>query len=139
DMKLSESLELAQRELEVRHDVYTQDVLAWSLYKSGKLEQAAAAMDRALRPGTRDALLYYHAALIHRALGNATAARNYLEGALAINPEFHISYADDARRILAATSDRPATTSNRAAASSGHAAPDRAATAGNPNLPAGDK
>ena len=37
DMKLAEALDLAQKELEVRHDVYTWDALAWALYKNGKL------------------------------------------------------------------------------------------------------
>ncbi len=34
DLKLSESLVLAQKELEVRRDIYTWDVLAWCLYKN---------------------------------------------------------------------------------------------------------
>src|SRR5262249_7739524 len=109
DMKLPESLELAQRELEVRHDVYTQDVLAWSLYKNGKLQEAANAVDHTLRLGTRDAVFYYHAAVIQRAMGNEPATRNYLQRALAINPEFHIFYADDARHMLATMSNRAAT------------------------------
>jgi tetratricopeptide (TPR) repeat protein len=37
DMKLTEALDLAQKELEVRHDIYTWDALAWALYKNGKL------------------------------------------------------------------------------------------------------
>jgi tetratricopeptide (TPR) repeat protein len=100
EIKLHESLELARRELEVRRDVYTQDVLAWSLYKNGKLKEASATMDKALSAGTRDAILYFHAGLIHRDLGDVDPAREYFDCALAINPNFHIFYADAARRAL---------------------------------------
>jgi tetratricopeptide (TPR) repeat protein len=107
--KLSESLELAQRELEVRRDVYTQDVLAWSLYKNGKLKEAGAAMDKALSMGTKDAMFYYHAGLIHRDLGDVEGARKYLGRALAINPRFHIFYADAARKALEEMPSKPVT------------------------------
>jgi len=106
-VKLSQSLELARREFEVRRDVYTQDVLAWSLYKNGRLEEAVAAMNKALSMGTRDAMFYYHAGLIHRDLGDVEGARDYLRRALAINPHFHIFYADDARKALEEMSSKP--------------------------------
>jgi len=100
DIKLRESLELAKRELEVRRDVYTQDVLAWSLYKNGNLEEAASVMDKALSLGTTDAMFYFHAGLIYRGMGDVDTARKHLGRALAINPHFHIFYADAARRAL---------------------------------------
>ena len=106
-VKLAESLKLAQRELEVRQDVYTQDVLAWSLYKNGKLKEANAAMDKALSLGTKDAVFYYHAALIHRDLGDVRGAHEYLRQALAINPHFHILYADVAKQALEEMSSKP--------------------------------
>ena len=37
DIKLKEGLELAQRELDYRRDIYAYDVLAWNLYKNGKV------------------------------------------------------------------------------------------------------
>ena len=101
-IKLPDSLELARRELEVRRDVYTQDVLAWSLFKNGRLKEASAAMDKALSMGTQDAMFYFHAGLIHRDLGDVDVAREYLNRALAINPRFHVSYADVASRTLKA-------------------------------------
>ncbi len=101
DIKLNESLELAKRELEVRRDVYTEDVLAWALYKNGKLKEAADVMDKALSLGTKDSLLYFHAGLIHKNLGQLDLSREYLLKALAINPRFHIFYADIASRTLA--------------------------------------
>jgi len=101
DVKPREALELAERELQVRRDIYTYDVLAWALYRNGRAREAAAAMAEALRLGTRDARLYFHAGMIHAALGDSKRAREYLSGALAINPRFHPLQADVAARVLA--------------------------------------
>jgi predicted Zn-dependent protease len=102
DMKLAESLDLAQKELEVRHDVYTWDALAWALYKNGKLDEAAKASENATRYGTRDALLLFHAAMIADKLGRADQARSEMKQALAINPHFHLIYAETAQQQLTA-------------------------------------
>jgi tetratricopeptide (TPR) repeat protein len=100
--KPRQALELAWRELDVRRDVYTHDVLAWALYRNGRLQEALAEMTEALRLGTRDARLFFHAGLIHHALGHAEQAREYLEQALATNPHFHVLQADVARDVLVA-------------------------------------
>lgn len=100
DRKLLTSIELAKKELEVRHDVYTCDALAWALYKNGRTSEAAEAMNKALAMGTQDALLMYHAGVIQQRLGNGAKATEYLQRALKINPNFHIFYADDARKML---------------------------------------
>ncbi|MGB6690709.1 MAG: tetratricopeptide repeat protein [Terracidiphilus sp.] len=102
DMKLPEALDLAQKELEVRHDVYTWDALAWALYKNGKLEDAAAASDKAMRLGTRDPLLLFHAGMISEGLGRREQARSELKQSLEINPHFHLIYANEAQQKLAA-------------------------------------
>jgi tetratricopeptide (TPR) repeat protein len=102
DMKLSEALDLAQKELEVRRDVYTWDALAWALYKNGKLTEAAEASGKAMRFGTRDSLLLFHAGMIAEGLGKHEQARGELKQALEINPHFHPIYAAAAQRRLAA-------------------------------------
>jgi tetratricopeptide (TPR) repeat protein len=102
DMKLSEALDLAQKELDVRRDVYTWDALAWALYKNGKLTDAAEASGKALQFGTRDSLLLFHAGMIAEGLGKREQARSELKQALEINPHFHAIYADAARHRLAA-------------------------------------
>lgn len=102
DRRLDEALALARRELETRRDVYAHDLLAWTLYKTGQPEPARVAMAEALRLGTRDARLFYHAGMIERALGDAAAASTYLRLALATNPRFHPRHADEARRTLEA-------------------------------------
>jgi tetratricopeptide (TPR) repeat protein len=102
DIKLDESLALAHKEFEVRHDIYTWDALAWALYKNGKYQEAGDAIDNALRPGTRDALLFFHAGMIAGKLGHTAQARERLQQALSINPHFHVIYAEIARQQLSA-------------------------------------
>jgi tetratricopeptide (TPR) repeat protein len=100
DRELPRALELAKKELEVRHDVYTHDAVAWALYKNGRTANAMEEMDKALQLSTQDALLMYHAGIIERHSGNETKAREYLQRALEINHNFHVFYADDARNLL---------------------------------------
>ncbi len=113
DMKLSEALDLAQKELEVRRDVYSWDALAWALYKNGKLKEAANASEKAMQFGTRDALLLFHAGMIADGLGHREQARSELERAIEINPHFHLIYADTAQQKLLAL--EPGTTLKGAA------------------------
>lgn len=100
DIKLAEALALAQKELEVRRDVYTWDTLAWALYKNDRAEEARDAMTRALGPGTIDPQLFFHAGMIYARLGKTDKAGKYLDRALSINPHFHVTYADTAERTL---------------------------------------
>jgi tetratricopeptide (TPR) repeat protein len=102
DMKLAEALDLAQKEFEVRHDVYTYDALAWTLYKNGKLSEAAEASEKATHFGTRDPLLLFHAGMIAGRMGQAEKARGQLHEALQINPRFHLIYAATAQEELKA-------------------------------------
>ena len=102
DRKLPRALELAERESVARHDVYTYDVLAWTLYKNQNPQAALAAMTEALRLGTKDARLFFHAGMIHHALGQRDQARENLQHALAINRAFHVLQADLAERTLQA-------------------------------------
>ena len=111
DIKLDEALVLAHKEFEVRHDIYTWDALAWALYKNGKYPEASDAMENALRPGTRDALLYFHAGMIAEKVGQAGLAKERLQTALSINPHFHVIYAtvaDQQLRELEQTVNRAA-------------------------------
>lgn len=99
-VKPAEALELARREIAVRKDIYGYDALAWALYSSGNAEEAAAPMTEALRLGTRDARLFFHAGMISRRLGKTKDAIRFLEQALATNPHFHVLQADVARATL---------------------------------------
>jgi len=100
DMKVGEALELAQKELDVRHDIYSWDALAWALYKNGKSAEAASASEKAMLFGTRDSLILFHAAMIAKSLGQQEKARKDLKEALEINPRFHLIYASTAKQEL---------------------------------------
>ncbi len=100
DIKLDEALTLAHKEFEVRHDIYTWDALAWALYKNDKYQEASDAMQNALRPGARDALLFFHAGMIASRLGQTSQAKERLQTALSINPHFHVIYSEVARQQL---------------------------------------
>jgi tetratricopeptide (TPR) repeat protein len=91
----------ARAALTRRPTVYASDTLAWALYQAGDAAQARTYSEQALRLGTRDALLYYHAAMIANALGDKAQARAHLQKALAINPAFSIRYSSKAQDLLA--------------------------------------
>jgi tetratricopeptide (TPR) repeat protein len=115
DLKLHESLVLAQRELEVRRDVYTWDVLAWSLFKNDKLQEAAEAISHALEQRTRDPQLFFHAGMIYEKAGDSEKAKSYLRRALDINPRFHILYSSTAAETLARLAQKDIAVSQREA------------------------
>jgi tetratricopeptide (TPR) repeat protein len=100
DRRVPEVLAKAEGEITTRRDIYGYDLLAWALHKSGRHTEARRAMAQALRLGTRDAALYYHAGMIEHALGDEGAARSYLERALATNPSFHPTQPAAARAVL---------------------------------------
>lgn len=103
DRRLDQALVLAQKELEVRHDVYTWDALAWALLKNGRTQEASDAMKKAMAQGTRDPLLFFHAAAVEHRLGNARQSADYAREAIAMNPQFHPLFADQARQWLPQT------------------------------------
>lgn len=84
-----------------RPSVYAADVLAWALYQAGEYERAWQYSQEALRLGTQDAMLHYHAGLIARAVGEETAVSSHLQTALTINPAFSPLYAPQAQALLA--------------------------------------
>jgi tetratricopeptide (TPR) repeat protein len=100
DRELPEALKLAEDDLAQRKDVHGYDALAWALYKNGKFAEAAKASAEAVKLGTPDAKLYYHAGLIQKQLGDRAKARELLSRALAINPHFGIGQAADAKKAL---------------------------------------
>ncbi len=88
DMKAEEAYASAVKEYEARRDIYGADAVAWTALKAGRINEAQRAIEAALRLGTRDAKLFYHAGMIARAAGAQTSARDYLKRALALNSRF---------------------------------------------------
>lgn len=103
DMKAGEAYASAAQEYAVRRDIYGADAVAWTALKAGKLAEAQSAIKEALRLGTRDAKLFYHAGMISRAAGDFASARNYLERVLKLNPQFDPMQALKARQALEMT------------------------------------
>jgi tetratricopeptide (TPR) repeat protein len=101
DRAIDEALRLIEAERATRGGVYLDDTYAWVLYRAGRIEEARRASDRALRLGTPDARILYHAGAIQLAAG-VPAGRALVEKALALNPEFDVTGAEEARRLLAA-------------------------------------
>ena len=81
--------------------LYAYDALAWALCQNGQLREAERAMAEALKLGTKDAALFYHAGVIADRLGERDQARDYLSRALAVNPHFAPRPAEEARQVLA--------------------------------------
>jgi len=106
EVKLTEALTLVRKELEVRQDIYAYDLLAWALYKNSHLQEAQAAITEALKLGTQDARLFFHAGMIHARLGALAQATTYLRRALATNPHFHLFHADVAKQTLRELEER---------------------------------
>lgn len=100
DMKADAAYADAVKEYEARQDIYGADAVAWTALKAGKTAEAQAAIKEALKLGTRDAKLFYHAGMIARAAGQKDAARDYLKQALTLNPQFDPLQAVIARNAL---------------------------------------
>jgi tetratricopeptide (TPR) repeat protein len=88
DLEHQQAVALAAGEYKIRRDIYGEDALAWALYRDGKVTEAAPHIAAAIRFGTSDARLYFHAGMIDSALGRKDEARAKLSRALTINPHF---------------------------------------------------
>lgn len=83
DRGLADAVALARAELTVRKDVYGHDALAWVLFKSGELSEAAIEADASLALGTHDPRIAYHAGMIAAAQGRSDDAHRLLTEAVA--------------------------------------------------------
>lgn len=79
DRSVSEAVSLAERAAISRRDVHTSDTLAWAYFKAGRLADARLASAEALRLGTRDPRLLYHAAAIAAAAGDHAGSAALLD------------------------------------------------------------
>lgn len=96
----AEAVRLAEEERAVRGDVYTEDVRAWALYRAGRLAEAGAAARRALRLGTPDARLLFHAGAIRLAAGDRRGGLALLRRARALQPRFDPAGGAELARLL---------------------------------------
>jgi tetratricopeptide (TPR) repeat protein len=78
------------------------DAMAWALHRLGRDRDALKYSSKALRLGSIDPILRYHAGAIEAALGDVKSARRDLALALATDPGFSATGAAEARRLLEA-------------------------------------
>jgi tetratricopeptide (TPR) repeat protein len=103
----SAAVKRARQALADRPSILGHDVLAWNLFRAGKAAEAAEAAKEsalALRLGSRDPLLRYHAAAIAFARGDRTKAIEHLRVVLEGNPHFSAWLAPDVERLRTALS-----------------------------------
>ena len=83
------AVERARRAFEARPgSIHTADAMGWTLIRAGDPIAARPFVDLALRLGTSDALLHYHAAVVLDGNGESQAARAELSRAFEQNPYF---------------------------------------------------
>ena len=99
------ALALAQEELAQRPDLFSHDAMAWALAGAGRFEEARLHMAQALAHGTRDARLYFHAAVIAAQTSRPDEARQWLAR---IEPLKPLLLPSERRRLEAVTAVSPA-------------------------------
>lgn len=72
---------LARLDLKSRPDLYSQDTLAWVLYRAGELAQSREHAQAALKLGTPDVTIKYHAGIILSAAGDGERGERLLREA----------------------------------------------------------
>jgi tetratricopeptide (TPR) repeat protein len=72
------AIQLAQRELQDREDIFTHDALAWALTAAGRHDEAWPHMEKALAEGTVDARLFTHAGVLAARLERTAEAEAWL-------------------------------------------------------------
>lgn len=101
DRDIPEAVRLAEKAARSRHDIFTDDALAWAYFKAGRIGEALAASERARRTGTRDRRILYHGAAIARAAGDDEKARELVMRALDGHPSFDVIAAREAAALKA--------------------------------------
>ena len=98
-MKPAEAVQLAEDAASARADIYTLDTLAWAYYRAGRLDDAAKASARALRTGTGDRRLLYHAAAIANARGEVAVAHALMQRVMGHGAPLDLAIAAGAEQL----------------------------------------
>ncbi|MDX1932468.1 MAG: tetratricopeptide repeat protein [Capsulimonadales bacterium] len=92
-----------------------QEIAAWVHFKSGRLPEAKALIDSALKKGPSSPARYFRAGMIYARLGERRKASGYLNHALSRNPHFQILQAKQAAETLKEMGGRPPSGDSRQA------------------------
>jgi tetratricopeptide (TPR) repeat protein len=84
--KPADAIRVGNKEIARRRDIRTLDAYGWALYSAGQYAEARAELDKALKPGIRDARLFEHAARIAGKLNDQTAAAKFERQARELRP-----------------------------------------------------
>ena len=98
---IEQALEMAESEYAAEKSIHSADLLAWSLYKAGRANEARRYSVEAMRLGTNDARTLYHAGMIAKATGDRSGAKRLLGNALKFNPAFDLIQTGEAQKALA--------------------------------------
>jgi tetratricopeptide (TPR) repeat protein len=96
----AETVALARKARADRPSIYGDDALGWALARAGRCEEALPFLERSLRLGTQDPLLYFHRGYAEGCAGDRAAMRDWYGKALDVNPEFSARWAPVARAAL---------------------------------------
>jgi tetratricopeptide (TPR) repeat protein len=96
----AETVRLARRARADRPSIYGDDALGWALARAGRCAEAEPWLDRALRLGTKDALLYFHRGYAAGCAGDRRAMRAWYRRALDQSSVFSVRWAPVAREAL---------------------------------------
>jgi tetratricopeptide (TPR) repeat protein len=101
---LDDAVRLVEAERRIRGGIYVDDVYAWTLFRAGRIAEARGISDRALKLGTPDARLLYHAGAIRLAAGDREGLA-LVRRAIALNPGFDWTGAAEAARLASGRAD----------------------------------
>lgn len=93
------ALDLARSAYEARPTIHAADAMAWALLATGDAAAAVPYVEEALRLGTRDALLEYHAAEVLAAAGERGRAADHLATAFSLTPWFSFRHQERAEAL----------------------------------------
>ena len=96
----AETVRLARAARAARPSLYGDDALGWALARAGRCSQAERWLDRALRLGTKDALLFFHRGYAAGCAGDRAGMLRWYRTALAQSPAFSVRWAPVARKAV---------------------------------------
>lgn len=101
DLRLEEAVDQAFGAYETHpNNIHTADALSWALHKTGRDDEALTYSEQAVRLGSHDPSLLFHAGMINFRTGNHETARGYLQRVVDTNPRFSLLYAGHAAATL---------------------------------------